>query len=562
LSNEISRCKEWDPASLHSEAQPVAPPPLRLGGNIPFGPGRPMAIQIPIGPPDEVGMVDGFIDDLINLFLDTPANCRRQPHVVPLAMHVTSRPHAGHDREPITRRPLLSAAKLLVEGTPEEIQVVLGWRIDTRRLTIALPDDKFQAWIADIEKVIRAGGKCEYHALDQLTGRLNHSSFVMPASRHFLGRIRAPLTPRRSKSRPVKLSTEAVSDLRLWLTILTSANQGISLNLLVTREPSRICWSDACPFGMGGYSLSGRAWRVKIPAGHPLRGHKGVNNLLEFIAMVTNIWLECLDSKGNQDCILAVGDSTSAIGWLFKSAGFNSKDGEHDAHLIVARQLASLLIGHNCCLASQHIRGDLNVVADLLSFAGTSERGKSHPLAADDPPNDVLTQRFRRHLTSQVPANFRISQLPDEILYWITQVLQIASSSLAVAKKGEMKAPTGSGDAGKGFVDTWDIKTTPSSLCYPSSNAKFSQKLSCIATEHQLGPPPGTLQASVQTRWFRALCAKPQATWLRRFGAISGTAPVHLKGSANLQPYVRSLLKRLTMQTPQNVNSAPSHPNS
>ena len=36
--------------------------------------------------------VDGFIDDLINVFADTPENCRMQPHVVPLAMHVTSRP--------------------------------------------------------------------------------------------------------------------------------------------------------------------------------------------------------------------------------------------------------------------------------------------------------------------------------------------------------------------------------------------------------------------------------------------------------------------------------------
>ena len=79
-----------------------------------------------------------------------------------------------------------------------------------------------------------------------------------------------------------------------------------------------------------------------------------------------------------------------------------------------------ILLEYNCCLASQHIKGDLNVVADLLSFAGNGDRGKAHPLAYDDPPNDILTQRFRDYLPSQVPANFEICQLSSEILSWVT----------------------------------------------------------------------------------------------------------------------------------------------
>ena len=290
LANEISRCMAWDPRILHSPAQPVVPPPRRLSDSILVSPGRPMAVEIPLdGDMENVGRVDGFIDDLINVFLDTPTNCRRQPHVVPLAMHVTSRPHAGEKAEPIKRRALLSLPKLLAEGSPDDIQIVLGWWIDTRRMTIALPDDKFDAWMEDINEIIRLGGKCRYEGLDQLTGRLNHSSFVMPASRHFLGRIRASLTPGLGKIRPVTVNKEAVADLGLWTKILSSAKQGISINLLVTREPSKICWSDACPFGLGGYSLSGKAWRVQLPRGHPLRGHPGVNNLLEFAAMVINV---------------------------------------------------------------------------------------------------------------------------------------------------------------------------------------------------------------------------------------------------------------------------------
>jgi hypothetical protein len=62
--------------------------------------GRKMAVSIPIDD-DRPGRVDDFIDDLINVFADTPDNCRIQPHVVPLAIHITSRPHAGDDKKPI-----------------------------------------------------------------------------------------------------------------------------------------------------------------------------------------------------------------------------------------------------------------------------------------------------------------------------------------------------------------------------------------------------------------------------------------------------------------------------
>ncbi|KAI2508556.1 hypothetical protein MHU86_5848 [Fragilaria crotonensis] len=90
LANEIAQCDEWDPTEHRSPAQPSTPEPLRLPDHVPIVQARRMAINIP--PTKAGGRVDGFIDDLINVFLDTPANCLRQPHIVPLAMHLTSRP--------------------------------------------------------------------------------------------------------------------------------------------------------------------------------------------------------------------------------------------------------------------------------------------------------------------------------------------------------------------------------------------------------------------------------------------------------------------------------------
>jgi hypothetical protein len=52
--------------------------------------------------PVEAGKVDDFIDDLIHVFSRILTNLDRAQHIVPLAIHITFRPHAGTD-EPVPR---------------------------------------------------------------------------------------------------------------------------------------------------------------------------------------------------------------------------------------------------------------------------------------------------------------------------------------------------------------------------------------------------------------------------------------------------------------------------
>jgi hypothetical protein len=55
-----------------------------------------------------------------------------------------------------------------------------------------------------------------------------------------------------------------------------------------------------------------------------LFGHHEANNVLEYLAMVITIWLcllHCKEEALEQECILALGDNTSAVGWLFKTTG-------------------------------------------------------------------------------------------------------------------------------------------------------------------------------------------------------------------------------------------------
>ena len=135
--------------------------------------------------------------------------------------------------------------------------------------------------------------------------------------------------------------------------LLRQANAGISMNLVVTRKPSRICWSVSRPFGLKGFLLrSGQAWRLRIPEDSVLYGSAPINSILEFLRMAVNVWLECMESDA-QDCILSIGDNTSALGWLHNSS--HVKLAAHEAHLMIVRRVAILVLDANCCLASQHI---------------------------------------------------------------------------------------------------------------------------------------------------------------------------------------------------------------
>jgi hypothetical protein len=210
LANKIGLCKEWDPVEIWSPDQPATPEPKRLDPLIPHAQGREMAVFVP---PLEAGKVDVFIDDLIDTFPDLVRNLAQKPHAVPLAMHVTSRPHAGNSK-PLLRRAMLSMLKLVAEGSPSEQQIVLGWLLDTRRLLVSLPSDKYEAWLGTINRIIKDKGGLK-EELDTLKGQLNHAAYVIPLARHFLPRLRAARSSRTNKKSWANLDKPTLADLIL-----------------------------------------------------------------------------------------------------------------------------------------------------------------------------------------------------------------------------------------------------------------------------------------------------------------------------------------------------------
>ena len=151
--------------------------------------------------------------------------------------------------------------------------------------------------------------------------------------RYFLNRLRYRKTKCIQWGRQ-KLADWDIADLKLWMTILESASQnGISLNDVNYTEPTDIGITDACEHGIGGFHAEGVDWRWELPA--DLQEIFSIN-LLELVASVVNIWM-IFRNKGPDVKILNFTDSSSALGWLFKSC-FNPVD--FPVHDVVAKKIS------------------------------------------------------------------------------------------------------------------------------------------------------------------------------------------------------------------------------
>jgi hypothetical protein len=79
--------------------------------------------------------------------------------------------------------------KLQAEAGLEEQKTVLGWLIDTRRLLVKLPKNKFVAWTNIIKEGMRNGAMTAKD-LESIIGQLVHLGMAIPFVYHFLSRLR------------------------------------------------------------------------------------------------------------------------------------------------------------------------------------------------------------------------------------------------------------------------------------------------------------------------------------------------------------------------------------
>ena len=195
LAMVILHDNDWDPATLHAPEPELVPTAEFLDDLIPFGEGKQLIVDVPVDPR---GVTDVYIDDTMGLTVDLDGsnNIMRLERALLLAIYIAAR--QKHGSEPIPREEMAALNKLPAEAKLEEIKTILGWIFDFRRLTIALPDNKFTAWSKALRAILK-DGVVTAKELEKNIGRLVHMGLVLPFVHHFLSRLRE--LERRAKNR-------------------------------------------------------------------------------------------------------------------------------------------------------------------------------------------------------------------------------------------------------------------------------------------------------------------------------------------------------------------------
>ena len=306
--NDLLCSKDWDHKKVVSDFVKSVPAPKPLDEDIPFAQARELCVDIP---ENDCGKADCFIDDIITVAVDLGNNAERIAAAPCTVLHSVAHKCIGNIH--VKRDNIISDDKNEAKGAPEETKICLGWLLDTRRLLVSLPYHKFKAWTSQIDNILdkkSASGE----TLESVIGRLENIAIIIPMLGHFFNNIRFLHQKASHKKHNVKLTRQAKDDLSLSKSFLIKAHKGVSMNLLVFCKPDIIHIGDASEHGLGAFASHGRAWRFNIPK--KIRGRAHIN-LLEFLTQVVSIWIDIIKGKAkDNDCILCMGDSTSAMGWL------------------------------------------------------------------------------------------------------------------------------------------------------------------------------------------------------------------------------------------------------
>ena len=85
------------------------------------------------------------------------------------------------------------------------------------------------------------------------------------------------------------------------------------MNLLTFRELDIVYICNAAEYRLGGFASHGRAWAYETPLDLRNRSHI---NILEYLTQTIAIWIDIIERvTKKEDCILAMGVNTSAMGW-------------------------------------------------------------------------------------------------------------------------------------------------------------------------------------------------------------------------------------------------------
>ena len=435
---------------------------------------------------------DIYIDD--NIAATIRQNAKRVVRAMMYALEVMDCPRK---HSVLKRDPLLSLSKLGVEGSPTEIQEVLGWEIDTRRFVVGLSPGKFLNWSTDLDEILQPQRGATQAELHSLLGRLENLCTIFRPGKHFLGNLRFALNHAVAKNRrKTHLTNSQRLDGLLFRKFLEKCRHGISINLCVPRRPDRVTRVDACMYGMGGYSLSsGIAWQILLPPELQFRIHI---NLLEFLAEFVSVLMDHHFSHTEwppYTCLLTLGDNMNAIRWMART---RFHDGTRPGHNLLARTFAQWWLDHDCVGYGQWLPGTTNGVADTLS------RYFQYP-------HSQLSQVLHEVFPLELPHGFRIEPVPEEILRTVLGILRKLPLNPESQDPNETR-PTWLGADGK--ISSVEQDTTDLVRFLTAQNTTNETRSSVIS---QPDFASANSPANAVIDWAVGVSQPPVELWQRRF---------------------------------------------
>jgi hypothetical protein len=241
------------------------------------------------------------------------------------------------------------------------------------------------------------------------------------------------------------------------------------------------------------------------------------NNALEFFAQGVSILLELeqwriVNSNWGTEfqgpVIAPFCDNFAAQAWHDHS---NFDSTTQASHNFIARFVASAVINHHAQLNSFHLEGKLNVVSDFLSR-------KDLQTAANCFSDTELTDYVLTNFPNQVPSNFRVCSLSNEISSFISSTMELLIASAMADKKLVKKQSTKLGDDGVDTVSSLDKKILSWIRAKSTKNKRSSSPWPNASEKVP------SLPETVKSHYLRRLSARPLATWHRSLGVTTGQA--------------------------------------
>jgi hypothetical protein len=204
---------------------------------------------------------DVFVDDFIGMGQGNRKQLTNLRRILLHTLDEVFRPLAGDD-SPSRKEP--ASVKKLLQGDAcwSTRKVILGWIIDTLKMTIELPAHRMERLTELLASIPRTQKRVAVQKWQQVLGELRSMSIAIPGSRGLFSLLHEALRHQEPGAR-IRLSNgvhDCLDDFR-WIATDLASRPTRLYEIVPQTHPELLGAQDACGFGMGG---------VWFPATHQL----------------------------------------------------------------------------------------------------------------------------------------------------------------------------------------------------------------------------------------------------------------------------------------------------